>query len=216
VGKKDSFNTIVFLGLLAAGGMVGLFVGLMASGKKNPKGKNALIVGDSLSAGFGVGWQDELAKKYQFTIKSNLSKVRATTQQMLSALNKYLNSNPRAPDIAFIYGGTNDNYSGISNETAYKNIQAMIDNLQSIGVKDIYVIAGYNPLLVTEPKKNPRYAPNIKTSYDFKRGLNKNTKGAIVIPIWDGATDKDAVDGIHISISAQKNFADYIGSKIFK
>ena len=48
----------------------------------------ALVVGDSHSAGLGWGWQDVLAKEYNFKVV-NISKSGASIPQMFVAMKKF-------------------------------------------------------------------------------------------------------------------------------
>jgi lysophospholipase L1-like esterase len=174
--------------------------------KTNPKGKTAIFIGDSHTAGFGWGWQDTLAKKYGFTF-TNLSSVGKTTDWMLKTLKNY----PKNADILFIYGGANDAFSQIPNQTALDNIQSMVDLGKA---KNVFVVSGYNSDKVSKPKMDASKYPFIE-KYDKLKQSFTNINGARVIPIWQGAESKDTDDGMHLNKDAQNRFAQYVGKEIF-
>lgn len=182
--------------------------------KSNPKGKTALIVGDSLSYDLNWGWAGKLARAYGFTIVKNLSKVGASTPYMVQALKTYL-ANNAAPDMVFIFGGTNDNFSGISNQTATQNIQSMVNMAAEKGVKDIYVISGYSAKKVTAPFNVARYANLIDSADSFRFGLKNKITGAKVVPVWTGADNTMSNDAIHLNSNAHTLLATYIGNYLF-
>ena len=193
---------------------VGVLYALGKTPKKfNPLGKKAVFIGDSHTAGFGLGWQDSLAKKYGFTIQKNLSKGGYRTDQLLPILEDYLKTAPKA-DMLFIYAGANDNFSLVQNEKATQNIQKMVDAGRNAGIQSVYVISGYRSSKVIYDLK--KYGDYIQKSDLFKEGLSKKIKNAVVVPIWEEADFKMSTDSLHLIQSAQTKFADYIGSQIFK
>lgn len=186
---------------------------IISGGKTRIKGKKAIVVGDSHSAGFGWGWQDALAKSYGFTIVKNLSKSGEVTRNMYTKLKSYLDNNP-TPDALFIYGGANDIYNGLNPNSVYTNIQSMVTYAKSKGVKHIYVISGYRSAVVSKSVTKPT---NFVKNYDaFKSQMPSKIKNATILPIWEGGTTSDASDGFHLNKSAQQRFAEYIGNKLFK
>jgi len=191
--------------LIALGVIVGIYLATTLT-KINPKGKTAIFIGDSHTAGFGWGWQDALAKKYGFTF-TNLSQGGKRTDWMLDTLKNY----PKNADILFIYGGANDAFSQVSNQTALNNIQAMVDLGKA---KDVYVVSGYNSEKVSKPKMDFSKYPSIE-KYDKLKKSFRNINRARIIPIWEGAESKDTDDGMHLNKDAQNRFAQYVGKEIF-
>ena len=149
-----------------------------------------------------------MAKIYGF-IEVNLSKSSKTTGWMLQTLQKYLTTD--SCDAVFIYGGTNDAYSGIPNADAIKNIQAMVNLCRS---KDIltYVVIGYDPMKVSYGRVSTTKAT--KTYVELQR-MMKSIKNAKIIPVWTSCSKLDASDGLHLSASAQKRFGEYVGKEAF-
>jgi lysophospholipase L1-like esterase len=199
-----------------------LFVLLLLRKKKmNPKGKLIAFIGDSHTAGYGWGWQSQLAKKYAFTEK-NLAVGGKRTDWMVNVLTNYLATNK--PDIVFIYGGANDAYSNVTNNTALKNIQKMVDLCNSKNIKPV-VICGYNARKVQINNPNTKTTIYVTTKegmwklgekfYQLQLAIQSQIKNAYIVPIWQGAEMKDAPDGLHITANAQKRFADYIGNYLF-
>jgi lysophospholipase L1-like esterase len=190
--------------------------------KINPKGMLIAFIGDSYTAGYGWGWQSVLAKTYGFTEK-NLAVGGKRTDWMLSQVRSYLDTSK--PNIMMIYGGANDAYSLVSNETALNNIQAIVDLCNSKGVKPI-VIAGYNAKKVQVGNPNAKTTIYVRTQeemwkygekyYELELMIEKKIKDAIVVPIWDGASQSDAPDGLHLTANAQSRFAQYVGEYLFK
>lgn len=196
---------------LASLGLTALLVSVSSNTpfvKFNPKGKKIVFIGDSLTAGYGWGWQSVMAKIYGF-IEVNLSKSSKTTGWMLQTLQKYLTTD--SCDAVFIYGGTNDAYSGIPNADAIKNIQAMVNLCRS---KDIltYVVIGYDPMKVSYGRVSTTKAT--KTYVELQR-MMKSIKNAKIIPVWTSCSKLDASDGLHLSASAQKRFGEYVGKEAF-
>jgi lysophospholipase L1-like esterase len=196
---------------LASLGLTALLVSVSSNTpfvRFNPKGKKIVFIGDSLTAGYGWGWQSVMAKIYGF-IEVNLSKSSKTTSWMLETLQKYLTTD--SCDAVFIYGGTNDAYSGIPNADAVKNVQAMVNICV---VKDIkaYVVLGYDPMKVSYGRVSSTKAT--KTYVELQR-MMKSVKNAKIIPVWTNCSKLDASDGLHLSASAQKRFGEYVGKEAF-
>lgn len=196
---------------LASLGLTALLVSVSSNTpfvRFNPKGKKIVFIGDSLTAGYGWGWQSVMAKIYGF-IEVNLSKNSKTTSWMLETLQRYLTTD--SCDAVFIYGGTNDAYSGIPNADAIKNIQAMVNLCRS---KDIltYVVIGYDPMKVSYGRVSSTKAT--KTYVELQR-MMKSVKNAKIIPVWTNCSKLDASDGLHLSASAQKRFGEYVGKEAF-
>ena len=188
--------------------------------KINPKGKKIVFIGDSHTNFRNFGWQNVLAKQYEFN-QVNLSAGAKRTDWMLQTLQNYLNNN--TCDAVFIYGGANDAYSNVSNSTAVANIQKMIDLCNKKKITPI-VVLGYDPMVISFNRVKPT------TNVPTQQGINELTKkyaeqqklaakklqNAIVVPVWNGGKKTDTIDALHLTPEAQKRFANFIGNKVFR
>lgn len=184
----------------------------------NPKGKKIVFIGDSLTAGFGWGWQSVMAKIYGF-IEVNLSVGGKRTDWMLVTLERYLTTD--SCDAIFIYGGTNDAYSAVANSKALSNVQKMVDLGVSKNIK-VYVVLGYDPMIVSYGRVKPtKYVTtqvgmnSLTSKYAQQQILFKSVKNAKIIPVWTNCSKVDSSDGLHLSADAQKRFAVYVGKEAF-
>lgn len=184
----------------------------------NPKGKKIVFIGDSMTAGYGWGWQSVMAKIYQF-IEVNLAVGGKRTDWMLVTLNRYLTTD--SCDAVFIYGGANDAYSAVSNTTAISNIQKMVDLCVAKNIK-AYVVLGYDPMIVSYGRVAlTKYVTTrvgmdkLTTKYAQLQQMMKSVKNAKIIPLWTNCSKVDSADGLHLNASAQKRFAEYVGKEAF-
>lgn len=165
----------------------------------------ALVVGDSHSAGFGWGWQDVLAREYNFKVV-NISKSGFTLGQMFVAMKRFYEKN--SVPIVFIYGGANDIFNGASVDETFSEIQEMVNFAKSKGSK-VIVIAGFRSSKVSVGKSK-----TFIKNYDLYKEKLPRLSNAIVVPIWEDADKNDSPDGYHINALGQKKFAEYIGNRI--
>ena len=165
----------------------------------------ALVVGDSHSAGYGWGWQDVLAKEYNFKVV-NISKSGTSLPQMFNAMKNFYAKN--SVPLVFIYGGANDIFNGKSVDETFSEMQEMVNYAKSKGSK-VVVISGFRSSKVSVGK-NKSFIKN----YDLYKEKLPTLSNAIVVPIWEEADKNDSPDGYHINALGQKKFAQYIGSKI--
>lgn len=161
-----------------------------------------LVMGDSLSAGYGIkleeGWvhllQQDLAKSQQAKIV-NASVSGETTSGGLTRLPALLNKHK--PDIVIIELGGNDGLRGQPLKIMQENLQAMITASQTSGAK--VVIAG----MQIPTNYGPRYTKQFKEIYPTLAEKNKT----YLIPfLLEGvATHEDLIqkDGIHPTAEAQ-------------
>ena len=184
----------------------------------SPKGKKIVFIGDSMTAGYGWGWQSVMAKIYRF-IEVNLAVGAKRTDWMLVTLERYLTTD--SCDAIFIYGGANDAYSAVSNASALSNVQKMVDLGVAKNIK-VYVVLGYDPMKVSYGRVKPtKYVPTqvgmnaLTSKYAQQQILFKSVKNAQIIPVWTNCSKLDASDGLHLSASAQKRFAEYVGKEAF-
>jgi lysophospholipase L1-like esterase len=214
----------VSAGILTASTLLGF---RRLTGKKlnsvDIKGKKVLFIGDSHTALYNSGWQSILAKRYGFT-EVNKAVGGKRTSWMISVLNSAV-----AQDIdyyaCFIYGGANDAYSGVTNEQAVKNIQAMVDTCNAKKIIPV-VIVGYNTRKLSvgnTAMKTTTYVPTQKGMWELAEKryqqqllMQRSIKNAIVVPMWQDVSDATAPnDAIHLYGQAQTNFANYVASKLF-
>lgn len=219
--KKETL-VIVGIGTLAVG--LGVFLATRTK-KVNPKGKLVLLVGDSQSV-FKGGWQDILAKDYGFTLKNIAQGGKFTSYLLENKVKPYFaNSNNPIPDIFIIWGGSgNDGDSMIDPKVTYSNVQQMVDLAKSKGVKNIFVLSGFNRDKTIVPL-NPYYSklpsayknPKNRTNYrTMAYGLKKNIKGAVVLPVYEDVNAYSTIDGIHLNSLTFRNLSDWVGKQIFK
>lgn len=176
-------------------------------GKMKVSGLTALIVGDSHSAGFGWGWQDRLASKYNFKL-INISKSGASLPQMFNAMKKFYEKN--SVPLVFIYGGANDIFNGKSVDETLSELQSMVNFAVSKGSK-VIVISGFRSSKVSVGKSK-----SFISNYDLYKQKLSGISNAIVVPIWEGGVSTDSPDGYHLNADAQKRFAEFIGESILK
>lgn len=161
-----------------------------------------LVMGDSLSAGYGIkleeGWvyllQQDLSKKQKAKIV-NASVSGETTSGGLTRLPALLNKHK--PDIVIIELGGNDGLRGQPLKIMQENLQAMITSSQTIGAK--VVIAG----MQIPTNYGPRYTKQFKEIYPMLAEKNKT----YLIPFFlEGVATHDELiqkDGIHPTAEAQ-------------
>lgn len=157
-------------------------------------GDTVTIVGDSLSLLPG-GWQDVLAKKYNFKV-NNISKVGQTSAQALSKFK--LVSDPG--DIVFIFLGANDSYSGVNKSFTLDNIRQIQKLARDKGARTV-IVPGYLSSKVTTSPKGAIY-DDLKESMFLLPG--------IVVPILRSIDAADVPDGVHLTQKASAQLAKLI------
>jgi acyl-CoA thioesterase-1 len=166
-----------------------------------------LVMGDSLSAGYGIkveeGWvtllQQELAKK-QHGDSVNVRVINAsvsgeTTSGGLTRLPAVLSQHK--PDIVIIELGGNDGLRGQPLNIMQENLQTMISASQTAGAK--VVIAG----MQIPTNYGPRYTKQFREIYTT---LAEKNQIALIPFLLDGvATHTNLIqqDGIHPTAEAQ-------------
>lgn len=203
----DLRNVFIALGIV-----VGIYIATTFA-KINPKGKRVAVIGDSHSAGKGWGWQDTLSWKYNFEL-NNLSVGGKSTPWMVETLKKFYGDKNQA-DIVFIYGGANDSFSNLSQDTTLKNIQTMVDLVKDNGGKAI-VISGFNYDKAVKPNVASTYDSGIAKYMDLQKQIPEKIKGAVIVPRWEAVTSKSVGgDGFHLPKSSQDLFANYVAKEVF-
>jgi len=166
-----------------------------------------LVMGDSLSAGYGIkveeGWvtllQQELAKKQQGDAINarviNASVSGETTSGGLTRLPAVLSQHK--PDIVIIELGGNDGLRGQQLNIMQQNLQAMISASQTAGAK--IILAG----MQIPTNYGPRYTKQFREIYPT---LAEKNKTALIPFLLEGvATHSNLIqqDGIHPTAEAQ-------------
>jgi acyl-CoA thioesterase I len=161
-----------------------------------------LVMGDSLSAGYGIkveeGWvhllQQELTKKQQAKV-INASVSGETTSGGLTRLPAVLSQHK--PDIVIIELGGNDGLRGQQLNIMQQNLQTMITASQTAGAKTI--LAG----MQIPTNYGPRYTKQFREVYP---ALAEKNKTALIPFLLEGvATHSNLIqqDGIHPTAEAQ-------------
>jgi acyl-CoA thioesterase-1 len=166
-----------------------------------------LVMGDSLSAGYGIkveeGWvhllQQELANKHKNNSINarviNASVSGETTSGGLTRLPTVLSQHK--PDIVILELGGNDGLRGQQLNIMQANLQAMISASQTVGAK--VILAG----MQIPTNYGPRYTKQFREIYPL---LAEKNKTALIPFLLEGvATHRNLIqqDGIHPTAEAQ-------------
>ncbi len=173
---------------------------------QQPTGK-ILVMGDSLSAGYGIdiqqGWvsllQKELAKTHKVQV-INASVSGETSSGGKTRLPALLTEHK--PDVVILELGGNDGLRGQPLKLLEKNLQTMIDASKNSGAK--VILAG----MQIPPNYGPRYSSEFKTLY--VNLAEKNDSGLIPF-LLEGIGGKAELmqrDGIHPTAEAQSIIVD--------
>lgn len=160
-----------------------------------------LVMGDSLSAGYGIkveeGWvtllQQELAKQQAKVINASVS--GETTSGGLTRLPAVLSQHK--PDIVIIELGGNDGLRGQQLKIMQENLQTMISASQAAGAK--IILAG----MQIPTNYGSRYTKQFREIYPT---LAEKNKTALIPFLLEGiATHSNLIqqDGIHPTAEAQ-------------
>jgi acyl-CoA thioesterase-1 len=169
-----------------------------------------LVVGDSLSAGYGIdlrtGWvallQNRLKEKgYPHRIV-NASISGDTSAGALSRLPGSLKR--LQPEIVIIEIGGNDGLQGLSAEAMEKNIESMVTQSRRLGAE----------VLILGMRLPPNYGPTYTEKFFsvYKRIATKH-KTALVPFFLEGIAGKDGLmqpDGVHPTTEAQQKLVDNV------
>jgi len=169
-----------------------------------------LIVGDSLSAGYGIdlrmGWVALLQKRlkekgYPYQLV-NASISGDTSASALSRLPGSLKRH--RPEIVIIEIGGNDGLQGLSAEEMEQNIRSMVVQSKQKGAK--VVLLGMR----LPPNYGPAYTERFFSVY--RRVAEK--QGASLVPFFlEGVAGKDGLmqaDGIHPTVEAQPTLVENV------
>ena len=161
-----------------------------------------LVMGDSLSAGYGInveqGWvylmQQDLAKK-QLAKVVNASVSGETTSGGLTRLPTLLITHK--PNIVIIELGGNDGLRGQPLKIMQENLQTMINASQTAGAK--VVLAG----MQIPTNYGPRYTKEFKKIYPALAEKNKTSLIPFLLEDVAGHSELIQKDGIHPTADAQ-------------
>lgn len=169
-----------------------------------------LVLGDSLSAGYGIeqkaGWvnllQERLIKQsYSYQV-INASISGDTTSGALSRTKRALNTHQ--PGIVIIELGGNDGLRGLSLDQTKNNLAAIIEECLHHEVR----------VLLTGIRLPPNYGPSYtKNFHDIYVSLADNYDLPLLSFILEGVAEKPElmqVDGIHPRAQAQAMILDNI------
>ena len=162
-----------------------------------------LIVGDSLSAGYGIdlrtGWVALLQKRLKEKgYPHQLVNASISGDTSASALARLSGSLKRhRPEIVIIEIGGNDGLQGLSAESMQTNIQKMVTQARKQGAK--VVLLGMR----LPPNYGPAYTEKFFSVYQ----RIAEEQGAPLVPFFlEGVAGKDGLmqaDGIHPTAEAQ-------------
>ena len=165
--------------------------------------KNIVVLGDSLSAGYGIdvqkGWVSllsaKLLKEGDYKV-INISTSGDTTSNGLAKLSNALQK--YRPDVVIIELGANDGLRGLPIAQMRKNLELLIKESLSIGAKVI--------LLATElpPNYGQKYLEQYKNTYVE---LAQLYKVALVPMFLEGVAGHENLmqqDGLHPNEKAQQ------------
>lgn len=161
-----------------------------------------LVLGDSLSAGYGIdiqqGWvsllQKELAKSHKVQV-INASVSGETSSGGKTRLPALLTEHK--PDVVILELGGNDGLRGQPLKLLEKNLQIMIDASKNSGAK--VILAG----MQIPPNYGPRYSSEFKT---LSVNLAEKNESGLIPFLLEGIGGKAELmqrDGIHPTAEAQ-------------
>lgn len=151
------------------------------------KGKTALFIGDSHTAGFG--WAYQVCTKTGMKFNNTAVSGKNTTW-MLKVATESIHKNI---DYCFIYGGANDMTSAAAITKAVDNIQKIVDICNQNNVHAV-VILGYDANIVP--------MTTYRNMYGMFQDRLLSVTGAQVLDTRPAITDRTMLypDGIHMKI----------------
>ena len=173
-----------------------------------------LILGDSLSAGFGLlegeEWPALMQKRSQqegvpFTL-INASISGETTSGGLSRLPKLLQTHQ--PDIVMIELGANDGLRGIPLKSTKENLQAMIDLVLQKYPSVKIVLAG----MQIPPNMGQEYTQEFKNLFPDLAAKNKLSLIPFLLENVGGIPSLNQADGIHPTTQGHRIIAQNVWS----
>jgi len=174
------------------------------------KQPTVLVLGDSLSAGWGIdseqGWvallRQRLDREYPGYLVINASVSGDTTRTGLNRLGAALEQ--YQPSVVIVELGGNDGLRGLSFSEIERNLTGIIDLSQQEGAK----------VLLTALRLPPNYGPAYNSRMDelFRR-IAEQRKVAFIPRLLDKVDDDPALmqaDGVHPTAEAQPRILDNV------
>lgn len=209
-----TFSTMTTQSLLIAFIMLSISLPCVAENSQPPPSSAStptiLIMGDSISAGFGMKASESWASLLQQRLKSenlphrviNASISGETTNGGLSRLTQALVTHK--PQVVVIELGANDGLRGLPLKLMRKNISHMINFSQQ--AKSLVLLLG----MELPPNYGPRYTREF--SQVFIELAEKYDTGVVPFLLGDVATKPELMqnDGLHPTAAAQKHLLNTV------
>lgn len=169
--------------------------------------KNIVVLGDSLSAGYGIdvqkGWVNLLTKKLQGKIRIiNISTSGDTTSNGVAKIHDVLQK--YAPEVLIIELGANDGLRGLPVKQMKDNLIRMIIESQKSGTKVL--------LLATDlpPNYGHKYLEQYKNVYKELADTYKVTLVPMFLEGVAGYEELIQKDGLHPNEQAQQKIFENV------
>lgn len=183
--------------------------------------KNIVLLGDSLTAGWGLAegenWSCQLASEYPNLSFTNCGVPGDTTTGMLSRFKSQVLE--AKPDVVVLFGGLNDLNWGIDISVVASNLNSMIAQAQHHGIKPMLVVTsaidpvGALPMFGNQPSNVERLRQSVETlsnahSKKLKMMYGHGETGIEIVDAYqvfetyaqqNGYRDLYQDDGIHLS-----------------
>lgn len=173
-----------------------------------------LVLGDSLSAGYGLpagrGWVDLLAERLAREAPGfrvvNASISGDTTEGGRNRLAPLLAHH--RPAVLIVELGANDGLRGTDLATTRTHLQSIVRSSQAAGAR----------VLVIGMRIPPNYGPDYTTRFEaLFRDVATGTRSALVPFLMEGFADRRELfqeDGIHPAVAAQPRMLDTVWPKL--
>lgn len=169
-----------------------------------------LILGDSLSAGYGIARNDAWPSLLQEKLSSNGNQSRVvnasisgdTTRGGLNRLQRLLNKHK--PDVVMVELGANDGLRGIPAEHARENLVSIIDKSKAVGAK----------VLLFEMKIPPNYGQVFSDQYQAVYDQLGSVDQVTLVPFFLADVifkpNMMQADGLHPTAAAQPLLLEHV------
>lgn len=203
VRMNRCLNRAVGIAMLATG------LGLAADDTRTTAQTTVLVIGDSLSAAYGIRAEESWVNLLQARLGSDYDVVNAsisgdTTGGGLARIGKTLATHQ--PDIVIIELGGNDGLRGLPIDTIRDNLTAMAEAVIAVEAKP--VLAG----MLMPPNLGPRYTEAFQRVYEE---VAEATGAALVPFLLEGvaaSSDEGLMqdDGVHPTAAAQARLLENV------
>ena len=169
-----------------------------------------LVVGDSLSAGYGMALEESWPRLLQNRLEDNGQRYRVinasitgdTTQGGATRLPRLLER--YSPQVVIVELGGNDGLRGFSLEVTRSNLTRMIEGSQAVGAQ----------VLLTGIMLPPNYGATYTERFQAMYGELAEQHGLLLVPFFmEGVALVDGMmqaDGIHPNATAQPVLLDNV------